>query len=494
MRFPLLAAAVTIAGCAVLQPTSRGSILILKSQIIEGRYTQTQISPYTQASIHHLTLELHRLSSGTPVELVATKTLYAADLNVAVTFSSLKAGTSYRVQALAYDSGNTLISTSDANSYTDVTLGNDDRPNLSTLKVKLIDRAFNGQGTGSITVSNGGYLPQDPENLIFQGLKGIVTTLAGSTAGTANGFGVAAQFNQPIGLAQDNAGYLYEADYAAHLIRKINKATGEVTTLAGSTAGTSDGVGTAAQFNSPVSLAVDNASKTLYVADISTHLIRRINLTTAAVTTIAGSGIGSQDGTGTAAKFSQPRGLSLDNNGNLYIADYGNNRIRKLNTNTLEVTTVAGGTAGYLDANGTSAQFNGPTGITAASNGLIYVADWMNNRIRRINTTTWDVTTLAGGNAGCRDGIGTLAQFNIPKAVEVDAEGNLYVSDTVNNRIRKIYPSTGLVVTVAGGSGGYADGTGGDAKFSEPNVIVVDNANSCLYIADRMNNRIRKLE
>ena len=229
---------------------------------------------------------------------------------------------------------------------------------------------------------------------------------------------------------------MYVAEYYNHRIRKVT-AAGVVTTLAGSgSRGFSDGAGSAAMFRGPVDVAVD-ASGNVYVADYENHKIRKI---TAAgmVTTLAGSVAGFADGTGTAAKFYSPSGVAVDASGNVYVADQGSHKIRKI-TPLGVVTTLAGSTAGFTDGTGTAAKFNEPSGVAIDASGNVYVADSYNNRIRKI-TSTGVVTTLAGGSAsnGTADGTGSAARFGYPNGVAIDANGIMYVSDYMNDRIRKI--------------------------------------------------------
>jgi uncharacterized repeat protein (TIGR02543 family) len=268
-----------------------------------------------------------------------------------------------------------------------------------------------------------------------------VTTLAGSgNVGAINGTGTSASFDSPTGVTVDSAGNVYVADYNNHLIRKITPG-GDVTTLAGTsgTAGDADGTGTDASFDSPHGVTVDSAGH-VYVADTFNHLIRRIT-PGGEVTTLAGSGeAGSADGTGTDASFNGPHGVTVDSAGNVYVADYNNHLIRKI-TPGGEVTTLAGtsGTAGDADGTSTDASFNGPHGVTVDSAGHVYVADYNNHLIRKI-TPGGEVTTLAGtsGEAGSADGTGTDASFNGPYGVTVDSAGNVYVADYNNHLIRKI--------------------------------------------------------
>jgi len=324
------------------------------------------------------------------------------------------------------------------------------------------------------------------------GNTGIVTTLAGSGSYSfADGTGTAASFNGPRGVAVDSSGNVYVADTSNSRIRKITSA-GVVTTLAGSgTAAYADGTGTTASFNGPQGVAVDSSGN-VYVADINNNRIRKIT-SAGIVTTLAGSGSYSfADGTGTAASIAQPAGVAVDSSGNVYVADSGNNRIRKI-TSAGVVTTLAGsGIGAYTDGTGTTASFNGPQGVAVDSSGNVYVADSNNSRIRKI-TSAGVVTTLAGsGDWAYADGTGTTASFNGPQGVAVDSSGNVYVADTSNSRIRKI-TSAGVVTTLAGSAAGFADGTGTAASFNYPYGVDVDSSGN-VYVADINNSRIRKIQ
>jgi serine/threonine-protein kinase len=319
-----------------------------------------------------------------------------------------------------------------------------------------------------------------------------VTTLAGSgSRGSTDGQGTLASFENPRGVAVDGSGNVYVADYDDHRIRKITP-SGSVTTLAGSgSAGSADGQGKAASFNEPFGVAVD-AGGNVYVADSFNYQIRKIT-PSGSVTTLAGSGDnGSADGQGKAASFFRPMGVAVDGSGNVYVADSNNHRIRKITAGG-SVTTLAGsGSAGYGDGQGTAASFNLPNGVAVDGSGNVYVADSLNYRIRKI-TAGGSVTTLAGsGSAGYGDGQGTSASFSLTIGVTVDAGGNVYVADLTNNRIRKI-TAGGSVTTLAGsGSAGSADGQGTSASFFSPMGVAVDGSGN-VYVADVTNNRIRKI-
>jgi len=264
-----------------------------------------------------------------------------------------------------------------------------------------------------------------------------------------------------------------------------------LTTLAGSSAaGAVDGTGVAASFSSPFGITTDGTN--LYVADFSNNKIRKIVLATGAVSTFSGSGaVGSVEGAGTAASFNMPFGITTDGV-NLYVADGGNNKVRQIVIATGAVTTLAGaGTAGSLNGIGAAASFNRPFGITT-DNINIYVADTSNNKVRQVVIATGAVTTLAGsGASGSANGIGAAATFNTPYGITTDGT-NLYVADTYNYKIRKIVIATGAVTTLAGsGAVGAADGTGTAALFNAPYGITSDGAN--LYVADYSNSKIRKI-
>ena len=320
----------------------------------------------------------------------------------------------------------------------------------------------------------------------------VVTTLAGSgDLGSEDGTGASSSFWSPEGVAADDQGNLYVADSGSNKIRKILPG-GIVTTLAGSGYfGSADGTGAAATFFYPRGVAVDGTG-IVYVTDSGNRKIRKI-LPGGVVTTLAGTGMhGSTDGSGTEATFAAPTGIAVDGTGNVFVANTMTNSIRKITPSGVVSTLAGSGAYGATDGTGTAASFDWPHGVAVDAAGNVYVADHGNEKIRKV-TPGGVVTTFAGsGAAGSADGTGAAASFSSPFGVAVDRSGNVYVSDSAGNRIRKILPG-GLVTTLAGsGAQGSADGTGTAASFALPHGVAVDGAGN-VYVADRQNNRIRRI-
>lgn len=344
-----------------------------------------------------------------------------------------------------------------------------------------------GHGTGTAN--------SDVSGVAVSCLPWQVTTLAGDgTAGYKDLPGASAEFRFPEGVALDGQGNVFVSDTYNQVIRKISPA-GVVSTLAAvaGAQGSQDGACGQASFSYPKGLAVNSAGNVV-LADDSNNSVREIlpnanlpgNTTGCLVKTVAGAGVaGFLDGKGQSAQFNSPTNVVVDSALNMYVADYGNNRVRKIapdgTVTTLAGNGVAGNTNGSGGANGL-AEFSGPAGVAIDVAGNVYVADQENSVIRMV-TPDGAVSTLAGsGHAGYSDGAATNAQFSFPSSVAVDAKGNVYVADTYNYAIRMITPS-GSVSTVAGGTSGHADGDSTQAKFSHLTSIAVDGAGS-LYITE----------
>jgi sugar lactone lactonase YvrE len=334
----------------------------------------------------------------------------------------------------------------------------------------------------SITpVNNGGQIPATSVT---------VSTFAGNGIPTlVNGKASAASFNSPNSVAVNTSGTIYVADNNNKVVREISP-EGNVTTLAGDgTTGSVNGPNPSASFKSPWGITVD-ASENVYVADAVNNQIRKIS--GGVVSTLAGSGsAGATDATGAGASFRLPASVATDAAGNVFVADMNNHLIRKITPAGLVTTFAGSGSIGSTDATGTAASFNTPNGVAVDALGNIYVADTGNNLIRKI-TSAGVVTTLAGSSSGFNDGIGSVAKFNSPTGVAADALGNVYVADKSNYRIRKI-TSAGTVSTLAGnGSSALANGAPESSSFKSPRGLAIDAAEN-VYVADADNNVIRKI-
>lgn len=320
----------------------------------------------------------------------------------------------------------------------------------------------------------------------------IVATIAGSgIKGFLDGSKEKAQFNWPTGVAMDGKRNIYVADFSNNLIRRINNYGGVVTFVGSGHGAFADGKGKYAHLKGPDNIAIGKDGN-IYVADADNFRIRKV-APDGVITTVAGSGIrGYRDGDLKTAMFAYPTGIAVDKDGNVYVADRGSHTIRKIVNGSYVATLAGNGYPAYADGNGVKTHFREPVSVAVDQAGIVYVADSGNNAIRKI-TPDGDVSTLAGGSGpGYRDGKGREARFSWPTGIAVDGVGNIYICDSQNNRVRRITPE-GVVSTVAGSSvPGFADGSGYQAQFRFPTGIEVDRMGN-IYVADSGNNRIRKI-
>jgi sugar lactone lactonase YvrE len=309
----------------------------------------------------------------------------------------------------------------------------------------------------------------------------------------------------PSAIVFDATGNLYFAETGNHVVRKLDL-TGNVTTIAGTGTQSFSGDGgpaTAATLDSPQGLALDSANN-LYIADTHNHRIRRLNFATGTLTTIAGTtpGFSGDNALATAAQLNLPTALTLDASNNLYFADTGNHRIRKIVATSGIITTIAGnGTQGFSGDSGpaTSATIDSPTGLALDASHNLYLADTHNHRIRKITAATGVITTLAGtGTLGFSGDTmaSTAANLALPHGITIDTAGNLYLADTANHRIRRIDAATGVITTVAGDGTQAFAGDGGPAiaaSLDGPRNTAVS-PSTLLTLSDTGNQRIRQLE
>jgi len=335
----------------------------------------------------------------------------------------------------------------------------------------------------------------------------ISTYAGTGTAGYTGDLGAAtaARIAHPEGITVAANGDVYYADPDNNVIRKVTAATGIITTVAGSGGNGSSGDGglaILAKFKNAEGVFVV-ANGDLYLADTGNHEIRKVTALTGIVTLVVGStspGYSGDGGAAAAARLRLPAAIVVAANGDMYIADTGNDAVRKVTAATGIATTYAGtGTTGYTGDGGaaTSARLSGPQGLVLAGNGDLYIADTGNNVIRRVTAATGVITTFAGtGTAGFLGdgGVATSARLNAPESVSISASGELYIADAGNNRIRRV-STGGTITTVAGTGTAGAAGDGGlptAAQLNSPHGIAVSTSGT-YYISDRVNNEIRRV-
>ena len=324
-----------------------------------------------------------------------------------------------------------------------------------------------------------------------------------SIGSAGNGGAATSATVSPTDVAVDAAGNVYIAEYFYNDVRKINRATGVITTVAGTGAGGYTGDGgpaTSAELNGPIQIAVDAAGN-IYIADMDNSVIRKVTASTGIITTVAGDGAYGHSGDGGPATSASigADSVAVDGAGNLYICDSDGGYVRRVDAKTGIITTFAGdGTGGYSGDGGpaTSAGLYGPISVGVDAKGNVYIATYVDSRVREVYASNGDITTVAGnGTSGYSgdNGPATSAELYEPNGVAVDAAGDIYIADSLNNRIRLVKAGTGIITTIAGdGTQGYS-GDGGAATSAEmysPVGVASDSAGT-VYIADDFNQRIR---
>jgi uncharacterized protein (TIGR03437 family) len=336
----------------------------------------------------------------------------------------------------------------------------------------------------------------------------LISTLAGNGVignDGDGGAGALAQLWAPRAVAVDGAGNVYVADNN-HRVRRIS-ASGQITAFAGNgIVGNAGDGGRAldANFNQPRGLAVDSAGN-VYIADTLNHRIRKVTAADGRIATLAGTGVEGNrgdDGPAAQAELSFPTGVALDAQGNVYIADTGNNRVRRINVTNNTIMTLAGnGEIGFSGDNGPAAQAQlfAPVGIAVDSAGNVYFIDQGNQRLRRVSASDQRIATVLGtGTAGFNgdERLPLTTQLNEPRQIAINGAGEIFIADQGNHRVRRFQPATGLVTTVAGiGTFGFSGDSSAPttAALSIPQGVAVD-AQGNLFIADTGNNRVRKVQ
>ncbi len=371
-----------------------------------------------------------------------------------------------------------------------------------------VDENGNALPAGQKRIVSNGVVGATMRQVQVQLAQGGISTYAGTGASGSSGDGgaaTAATMSGPGGVAVAANGDIYFADRNNNVVRKVTAATGIITTVAGNGSSGASGDGgpaTAAGIKRPEDVFL-TASGDLYIAESGHSRIRKVVLSTGIITTVAGSGASGSGGDGglaTSAGLNAPEGVVVASNGDIYIADTGNNKIRKVTALTGIITTYAGtGTAGYTGDGGLAAlaKLNQPRGVELASNGDLYIADSGNNAVRKVAALTTVITTYAGtGVAGSTGdgGAATSAKLNAPESLRLTSAGDLYIADTGNNKIRRV-STGGIITTIAGTGTAGSAGDGGSptsAQLNAPDGIAITST-GVYYISDYSNNKIRKV-
>lgn len=420
--------------------------------------------------------------------------------------------------AVAVDAAGNLYMTDGGNSVIrKVTPGG-----IATIIAGTVTPGYNGDGilasAAQLNGPNG--IAVDPNGNIYvadyynqrirriDAVSGIITTVAGTGTSGYNNDNIAAttaQLKSPCGVALDTFGNIYIAEASGQRIRKITVSTGLITTIAGigSSGNTGDGAAaTLAKLNTPRSVAVDAAGN-VYIADNGNYKIRKVDIATGNINTIAGIGTNGSSGDGAAATLAQvnPMGVMVDANNNVYIGDNLNHKIRKIDGVTGIITTIAGtGTTGGSGdgGNATLAQLAAPRGIAMSASGNLYIAEYNGNRVRMVNGTTAIISTVLGNSTysfGGDGGQAYNAQISGPTSVAADPAGNIYMGDAGNLRVRKVAAATNIITTFAGTGTAGSAGDNWQANAAQLNTMggIVTDGNGNTYIADLTNNKIRKV-
>ena len=383
-------------------------------------------------------------------------------------------------------------------------------------------------GAGSFTVAppdtldeTGAPLPSGQKRIVATGVvgnatrtiqlhvtPGTISTYAGTGTAGYTGDGSAAtsaRVRNPEGLGVASNGNLYISDTGNNVIRKVDFITGVITTVVGTgTAGSAGdgGAATLAQLDGPQDVFVASNGD-LYIADTGSHKVRKVSAATGVITTVIGDGTSGNTGDGgaaTLARLASPRSVVVAANGDIYVSDRPNDRVRKVTAATGVITAFAGtGTAGYLGDGGaaSAARLRTPEGMTLDSNGDLYIADTGNDVIRKVAGATGTITTFAGTTNGFAGdgGPATAARLDTPEAVDLGPLGDIFIADTGNRRVRRVQAGTGTISTVAGtGTSGFS-GDGGPATAARFTTIggITVSSTGVYYVADRGNDRIRKI-
>jgi hypothetical protein len=349
-----------------------------------------------------------------------------------------------------------------------------------------------------------------------------ISTIAGIyVAGFSGDSGQAslAELNGPSGVTVDSHGDIYITDYGNYRIRKISATTGIITTIAGGGPGPGLGDGgpaIASSLDDAMNVTFDSAGN-MYIADAGDFAVRKIDASTGIITAVVGTpgnlnwGYSGDGGPATAAALVGPSDIAFDIHGNMYLADGGNNVIRKVTASTGIITTIAGNgyghkafhfyTGGYTGDGGqaTSAELYGPEAVALDDSCNIYIADYLNNVVRKVTASTGIITTIAGNHSlpagfGGDGGPATNAELGAPICVRMDALGNIYITN-LNSVIRMVSKTTGIITTVVGNTVGGYSGNGGPAtaaELNQPTGMCFD-ALGNMYIADQANSVIRRV-